>query len=856
MQSILFAQTNTFPTTGSAGIGTTDPNASSILDMVSTTKGVLVPRMTKVQRDAIAAPAVGLLIYQTNVNPGFFYYNGSTWTAISTQDANKDLSNLQAPTAVPVTIQPNADNTVDLGSSSFSWKDFYVDGIGYLNTIKLGNFVGTPQAGMIRYTGSEFQGYNGTSWVTLVGGASTSLNNLTTTSINQSLLPDSDNARNLGSSSFGWKDVYIDGKAYITNAVLGNYVTGMQAGSLRYDGTHFEGYTGTEWLTLDNEDVIGGGGGGLNTDLSNLSPTFINQSLIANTNNYFDLGSPAFAWKNIYAENGLYIKDFPALVITDNYGGSILIGDTQNDGTIGCCNILIGEQTGKNVSDSSGANTFVGYYSGVSTTDGGGNVFLGNYSGYNNTTGSNNVFLGLGTGGQGTTGYDNVFVGGNAGDANLTGYGNVALGRGAYGGTVLLGGPTLGDDSLNVAIGDQAGLYCGGSKNIMIGHLAGGNTKENGNVFIGYYSGFNSNIGWGNVFMGENSGRNVFDGYANTFIGTNAGYQGSGATSKYNVYVGNDAGKYTIGAYNTIVGSKAGDSYAGNDQCVFMGYAADASSGTIDNAIVIGYNTQITASNTIRIGNSSMTKLGIGKNCSGSSILEFQVTTAKLTTGGVWTNASDERIKDQKTQLDKEDILAKINALKIERWHYLADAENITHIGPYAQDFYKQFQVGDDSTISTIDPAGVALIGIQALSIQQESTTDQLEMLTAENALLRQQLDNLSAIVGALQQDVSMCCASSGSTMGSSALAPALGQNIPNPFTGSTRIPYSIPSGNHTAKMLITHMGTGQIILDEEIDSSKTSMEISAGTLSSGTYSYSLIVDGRIIDTRVMVVQQ
>ncbi|HNV98162.1 MAG TPA: tail fiber domain-containing protein [Chitinophagales bacterium] len=251
-----------------------------------------------------------------------------------------------------------------------------------------------------------------------------------------------------------------------------------------------------------------------------------------------------------------------------------------------------------------------------------------------------------------------------------------------------------------------------------------------------------------------------------------------------------------------------------------------------------------------------MTKLGIGKNCSGSSILEFQVTTAKLTTGGVWTNASDERIKDQKTQLDKEDILAKINALKIERWHYLADAENITHIGPYAQDFYKQFQVGDDSTISTIDPAGVALIGIQALSIQQESTTDQLELLTAENALLRQQLDNLSAIVGALQQDVSMCCASSGSTMGSSALAPALGQNIPNPFTGSTRIPYSIPSGNHTAKMLITHMGTGQIILDEEIDSSKTSMEISAGTLSSGTYSYSLIVDGRIIDTRVMVVQQ
>ena len=138
----VFTQTNTFPTTGSAGIGTTDPHPSSVLDMVSTSKGVLVPRMTKVQRDAIVSPATGLLIYQTNVNAGFFFYNGSSWTAISTQDANKDLSNLIAPTAVPVIIQPNADNSIDLGSTGFSWKDLYVDGIGYLNTAKVGNYFG------------------------------------------------------------------------------------------------------------------------------------------------------------------------------------------------------------------------------------------------------------------------------------------------------------------------------------------------------------------------------------------------------------------------------------------------------------------------------------------------------------------------------------------------------------------------------------------------------------------------------------------------------------------------------------------------------------------------------------------
>src|SRR5882762_6718113 len=48
------------------GIGTTTPNASSILEMQSTSQGVLVPRMTTAQRTAIAVPANGLLVYDTN----------------------------------------------------------------------------------------------------------------------------------------------------------------------------------------------------------------------------------------------------------------------------------------------------------------------------------------------------------------------------------------------------------------------------------------------------------------------------------------------------------------------------------------------------------------------------------------------------------------------------------------------------------------------------------------------------------------------------------------------------------------------------------------------------------------------
>ena len=79
------AQTNTFPSSGAAGIGTLSPNTSSLLEIKSTTKGLLISRMTKNQRDAIVSPAAGLLIYQANSAPGFYYFDGSAWKAVTTK---------------------------------------------------------------------------------------------------------------------------------------------------------------------------------------------------------------------------------------------------------------------------------------------------------------------------------------------------------------------------------------------------------------------------------------------------------------------------------------------------------------------------------------------------------------------------------------------------------------------------------------------------------------------------------------------------------------------------------------------------------------------------------------------------
>ena len=65
------------------GIGTSSPDSTSILDLTSTTKGLLVPRMTATQKGAVSSPATGLLIYQTDGTKGFYYHNGALWNLLT-----------------------------------------------------------------------------------------------------------------------------------------------------------------------------------------------------------------------------------------------------------------------------------------------------------------------------------------------------------------------------------------------------------------------------------------------------------------------------------------------------------------------------------------------------------------------------------------------------------------------------------------------------------------------------------------------------------------------------------------------------------------------------------------------------
>ncbi len=63
------------------GINTSSPNASSLLDVASTSKGFLYPKLTNSQMNAIASPATGLIVYNTDAT-ALFIYNGASWNML------------------------------------------------------------------------------------------------------------------------------------------------------------------------------------------------------------------------------------------------------------------------------------------------------------------------------------------------------------------------------------------------------------------------------------------------------------------------------------------------------------------------------------------------------------------------------------------------------------------------------------------------------------------------------------------------------------------------------------------------------------------------------------------------------
>ena len=92
------------------GVGTANPAASAAIEVASTSKGFLLPRMTATQRASISNPVQGLLVFQTDGDAGFYYYNGLEWISLIT-----GLAPNTAGLARPLTVTTFFKNSYSYG---------------------------------------------------------------------------------------------------------------------------------------------------------------------------------------------------------------------------------------------------------------------------------------------------------------------------------------------------------------------------------------------------------------------------------------------------------------------------------------------------------------------------------------------------------------------------------------------------------------------------------------------------------------------------------------------------------------------------------------------------------------------
>ena len=113
------------------GIGTTTVEQSAILDVTSTDKGVLVPRLTTAQRIGVLTPAAGLLVYDSDYN-SFWYFDGNSWDELTKETNNTDEQTLSFNSP---DLSISNGNTVDLSSLATNDGDWVLSG----NNIYSGN---------------------------------------------------------------------------------------------------------------------------------------------------------------------------------------------------------------------------------------------------------------------------------------------------------------------------------------------------------------------------------------------------------------------------------------------------------------------------------------------------------------------------------------------------------------------------------------------------------------------------------------------------------------------------------------------------------------------------------------------
>lgn len=364
--------------------------------------------------------------------------------------------------------------------------------------------------------------------------------------------------------------------------------------------------------------------------------------------------------------------------------------------------------------------------------------------------------------------------------------------------------------------------------------LSSGNSGVNNSGF-GAYSLSENTTGTENTALGAFSLMKNTTGKFNTAAGTSAllrnvsgrnnnsfGWWSMRAitSGNYNCAFGNSTLRYAIsGNGNTAIGDSAATNFTTYSYCTFLGKQADATAAGFHNAIAIGFESRVDASNKVVIGNRMVQSIGGWSN---------------------WTNLSDRRIK---TNINKSKLgLDFILSLNPVTYNYTVEGQkDILQTGLIAQ------EVDEAAKKAGVDFSGVDKTGeywgiryatltvplIKAMQEMEEKHKAELEILYSRIETLEKKLAGIQPVSTSEEKQ------------------RILFQNNPNPFNQSTTIRYQLKQGDEKAAILIRDLN-GALL--KQININRTgSIPLQANELKAGTYTYTLIVNGESADTKLMV---
>lgn len=655
------------------GLGTYSPVASAKLDIRSTTKGLMIPKMTQTQMTLIASPAVGLLVFNSTAN-SFYYYNGSAWTMLLASSAGM-LKDTDSDTKIEV--EKNADEDIIRFTLAGSEK-----------MTLIGNRLEMPKTGTQNlFIGMWAGKANTTGYLNTALGDSSLRYNTTgyynTAAGHGSLWQNNTGTRN---TAFGMNSLTFNatgnrncafGALSLSQNTEGSFNTAMGYAALNSNTSSMNTAVGNNALSSNSTGTSNTAMGHEALYVSNgsfniaLGSTALHENSSGSRN--VAIGNAAL-YNNLEFHNLIAIGDsaqFSTGIDPDYHdlGGNIAIGNgSLRNNTRGTAAIAMGRGSlyhnmkANNViaiGDSALFNNDIN--TSQSANAGNDNIAIGNKALHNNIVGEENIAIGsmalFNNGSPCLCSFEssaNIAIGYQALYENQIGRGNIAIGSRAFSMTygsanrniaigefalASLDSAAIDSQQPNVAIGSFA--LMGRSDwqpithdhygNVAIGHMAmTGVISGSQNSGVGFLSLSNISSGWGNSALGYLSGTNNTTGSYNVAVGDSAlinnesgnkniaiGYQALGSNSTHtdleaNVAIGCKAGeKVSTGYGNTLIGEETGNSITTGYDNTWIGKSI-SNSGLpgINNSIALGNSTPIDANNKARIGNTSVSSIG------------------------------------------------------------------------------------------------------------------------------------------------------------------------------------------------------------------------------------------------------